>query len=83
MQAVAKALLTAVFTYGTHYGITKAYSNYCIPDGLWGFLQGTLTTGSPICATLFSSMSQSQTSYGTIIVTTLSSGIADILLNKN
>jgi hypothetical protein len=83
MQAIGKLLLTAFFTYGTHYGITKIYSTYCIPDGVWGFVQGSLTTGSPICSTIFNAMSHTQTSYGTIIVTTLSAAVANAIVDKN
>ena len=80
METIAKTALTAFFTYGAHYGITKAYSEYCIPDGVWGFIQGSLTTGSPICTSVFSAMSHTQVSYGTIILTTLSSAVANFLI---
>jgi len=80
MQAIAKIILTAALTYGTHYGITKAYSEYCIPDGLDGFLRGILTTGSPVCTVIFNAMSHTQASYGTILLTSLSSTIASLVL---
>ena len=80
MQALAKLVLTAALTYGTHYGITKVYSEYCIPDGLVGFLRGILTTGSPICTAVFNAMSHTQASYGTIVLTSLSSTIASLVL---
>lgn len=80
MQALAKIVLTAALTYGTHYGITKAYSEYCIPDGIEGFLRGMLTTGSPVCTAVFNAMSHTQASYGTILLTTLSSAVASLVL---
>ena len=80
METIAKTALTAFFTYSAHYGISKAYSEYCIPDGVWGFIQGSLTTGSPICSSVFSAMSHTQVSYGTVILTTLSSAIANALI---
>ena len=83
MQAIGKTILTAAITYTTHYGITKLYSVYCIPDGLAGFIQGALTTGSPVCAVLFTAMSHTQATYGTIILTSLSSAVANYVLESN
>jgi len=80
MQALVKTLLTAVLTYGTHYTITKAYSEVCIPNGLEGFLRGMLTTGSPVCSVLFNAMAHTHTSYGTIILTSISSAVAALMI---
>jgi len=80
MQALAKLSLTAILAYGTHYGITKAYSEFCVPDGLEGFLRGMLTTGSPVCTVVFNAMSHTQASYGTILLTSLSSTVASMVL---
>jgi hypothetical protein len=80
MQALAKLCLTAIFAYSTHYGITKAYSEFCVPDGIEGFLRGMLTTGSPVCTVVFNAMSHTQASYGTILLTSLSSTVASMVL---
>ena len=80
LQTLAKIVLTVFLTYGTHYGITKAYSEICIPNGLEGFLRGMLTTGSPVCTVVFNAMSHTQASYGTIVLTSLSSTIASLVL---
>ena len=82
MQAIGKTILTAAITYTTHYSITKLYSTYCIPDGIAGFIQGALTTGGPLCTVVFSAMSHTQATYGTIILTTLSGAIANYLVEK-
>jgi len=83
MQTIGKTVLTAAITYTTHYCITKLYSSYCIPDGFAGFIHGALTTGSPICSVVFSAMAHTQATYGTIILTTLSSAVANYLLDKD
>ena len=80
MQALLKIVLTAALTYGTHYGITKAYSEFCIPDGVEGFLRGMLTTGSPVCTVVFNAMSHTQASYGTILLTSLTSTVASLVI---
>ncbi len=59
----------------------------CVPDGFWGFFQGAITTGSPICNGLFTVMTQSQVSYNAIILTSLSylfvDGLQAILSSAN
>jgi hypothetical protein len=80
MQAVSKTLLTAVLTYAAHYGITKAYSSFCIPNGIEGFLYGMISTGSPVCTVVFNAMSHTQASYGTILLTSLTSTVASMVL---
>jgi len=80
METIGKTVLTAFFTYGAHYGITKIYSVYCIPDGPLGFFHGVLTTGSPVCTSVFSAMSHTHVTYGSIILTSLSRLIADLIV---
>ncbi len=72
MIPLVKTALAAVLAYSTHYGMTKFYTTYCLPDGFWGFVQGTTTTGSPLCSGAFAVMTQTQTAYSTILITSLS-----------
>ena len=64
---IGKTVATIVVTYTAHYASTKAYSSFCVPDGLWGYIQGLLTTGSPLCSATLTYASNSQNSYATII----------------
>jgi hypothetical protein len=72
MNSIFKTALAAGIAYTTHFGVVKVYNEVCVPDGFWGFFQGAITTGSPICNGLFTVMSQSQVSYNAIILTSLS-----------
>lgn len=63
-----KAAGSALIAYSTHYGVTKLYSNFCVPDGVWGFLQGALTTGSPVCQAGVQVLQHTQVSYSTLIL---------------
>jgi hypothetical protein len=72
MNSIFKTALAASIAYTTHFGVVKVYNEMCVPDGFWGFFQGAITTGSPICNGLFTVMSQSQVSYNAIILTSLS-----------
>jgi len=44
-----KAVASGLLAYSVHYVSVKAYDNFCVPDGLLGFVKGVLTTGSPVC----------------------------------
>jgi hypothetical protein len=68
MEAIAKGLLSAGIAYTVHYGAVKAYDNFCVPDGIWGFLQGMVTTGSPLCAAGVKVISNTEVSYSTLVL---------------
>lgn len=72
MNSIFKTGLAATIAYTTHFGVVKLYNEMCVPDGFWGFFQGAITTGSPICNGIFTVMTQSQVSYNAIILTSLS-----------
>jgi hypothetical protein len=74
---ILRTAVAALISYSTHYSITRVYTYFCIPDGFNGFLQGLVTTASPICATLLSVMSHSHITYSTLIVTSLAKILVD------
>ena len=76
-SAIGKALGSAFISYSTHYGMTKLYNAACVPDGVWGFLQGMVTSGSPVCQLGVQVISSTQVSYSSIIMM----GISRILLD--
>ncbi len=80
--ALYKTLLAAMMAYASHYGITKIYSEFCVPSGVWGFVQGIITAGSPVCSTAFSVMSNTHITYSTIILTSLSRLIIDACVDS-
>lgn len=71
---------TFLLTYTTHYGAAKVYTAICVPDGWLGFVQGMFTTGSPICSATLAYISNSQSSYASIITATISKSLMDTLL---
>lgn len=64
---LVKGLMTAVIAYTAHYGMVKLYSAACVPDGLWGYVQGLVTAGSPFCQAGVQIISSTQLTYGTVI----------------
>ena len=76
---LVRPFLTACVAYSSHYTVTKVYSSLCVPDGFWGFLQGSFTTGSPVCSGIFSTMSATQFTYNTLITYVISEILVDAL----
>ena len=76
---IAKTVGAALLTYSTHYASTKLYSGVCIPDGVWGYVQGFITTGSPLCSATLNYASSTQNSYGTIVTMSISRLLIELI----
>lgn len=79
MYAISRAVLSAVLTYVAHYGVTKLYSSFCVPDGVWGFFQGSIITGSPMCASALTVMTNTHSAYSTMVLAGLSRFVVDVV----
>lgn len=77
MEAIGKTLLSAVVVYSTHYGASKLYDYACVPDGIWGFIQGSFTAGSPICKATLDVVANTQSSYSSIILMSITRIVID------
>jgi hypothetical protein len=80
MEAILKTVGSAVLAYSTHYGMTKLYSNMCVPDGIWGYLGGMVSTGSPVCQAGVHIISNTQISYSSIIMMGASRILVDLIV---
>lgn len=80
MEAIAKTVLAGVVTYSAHYGSVKLYDQFCVPDGIWGFLQGFVTTGSPMCQVGVTMIKETQTSYSSFLLMGVSRILIDLVL---
>jgi hypothetical protein len=79
---VVKIVGSMFLTYGAHYGISKFYNEFCIPNGVYGFFQGLLNAGSPTCSVALKYMTISQDSYATMITMGISRMFLDVLIKK-
>jgi len=75
-----KSIASALLAYTIHYGATKLYSHLCIPDGMMGFLQGLITTGSPVCHIGLKIISGTELSYSTMLMMGVTRVIVDKLI---
>lgn len=79
MDVILKNVASAALAYTAHYASTKLYSYICVPDGFLGYLNGFITTGSPLCSTGVQIISSTQTSYSSMILMGISRAIVDII----
>jgi hypothetical protein len=79
MEAILKSGASALLAYTTHYGMAKLYNYGCVPDGVWGYLGGMLTTGSPICQAGVQILSNTQMSYSSMIMMGITRVIVDMV----
>ena len=77
MSLILNTSIAAIIAYSSHYTVTKLYTWLCIPDGIYGFIQGFLTTAGPVCGTLLHITSSSHVTYSTIILTSFARILAD------
>lgn len=80
MDHVVKIAGSLLLTYTSHYVAANVYTQLCVPGTLWGFLQGMVTTGSPVCTATLSYVSSSQASYSTILTVTVSRLLMDMII---
>jgi hypothetical protein len=72
-----KGIGSALISYTAHYATVKAYSEFCVPTGFQGFLQGLVSAGSPVCHLGVQAITATQLSYSTVIMM----GISRIFLD--
>ncbi len=79
MESVVKSILSFGMVYVAHYSSVKLYDNFCVPDGLWGFVSGLVTTGSPVCNVALKVAENTGTSYNTVLTVGLTRFILDLV----
>lgn len=77
MIAILKTVASAIIAYSAHYGMTKFYNHVCVPDGVWGYLSGMVSAGSPVCQAGVQVIAHTQVSYSSMIMM----GITRILID--
>jgi len=80
MDQIVKIAGSVLLTYTTHYVAANLYTQLCVPGSLWGFFQGMVTTGSPVCTATLTYVASSQASYSTILTMTVSRLFMDMLI---
>ena len=80
MEAISKAVLSALVAYSTHYGVAKVYNAVCVPDGFWGYISGLVSMGSPACQAGVQVITHTQVSYSSMIMMGITRVFIDMIL---
>jgi hypothetical protein len=79
MESITKSALSALIAYSTHYGVTKIYNKICIPDGIWGYIHGLITAGSPVCQAGVTIITNTQVTYSSMILMGITRVVVDMV----
>lgn len=74
MGVAAKAAgLALVANYGVHVGSGYVYSMVCLPQDLWDIARSVVTTASPVCSGLITTMQLTQNNFAVSLAALLAS----------
>lgn len=79
MNIIQTAGLTLTLNYGVHVAASWAYHEFCTPKSIWELTQSFVTTASPVCSFLLSTMQVTQHNYATVITTSLLTAVTGML----
>lgn len=65
--------------YAVHVGSSLAYGEVCVPDSLWGVVQSFVSTASPVCSLLLTTMTTTQNTYAVLLTTTVAAALSGAL----
>jgi len=61
------ALKVLGVSYGVHVLAATVHNAVCIPHSVWDIAQSLVSTASPVCSVLLSTMQVTQGNFGTIL----------------
>ena len=79
MEAILKTAASALLAYTTHYGMAKFYNYACVPDGFWGYINGMISTGSPVCQAGVQVLTHTQVSYSSMVMMGITRVLIDVV----
>jgi hypothetical protein len=79
LVAVKTAALALTINYGVHVSSSLAYGYLCVPQTMADIARSFVTTASPVCSFLLSTMQVTQSNFAMVITTTLAALAAGAL----
>ena len=79
MESIIKSVASVAMVYSAHYTSIKVYDNFCVPDGVWGYITGLITAGSPACNVALKVAENTGASYTTVLTVGLTRFILDLV----
>ena len=78
LEVILKNIAAGLLAYSSHYAATKFYNYACVPDSFVGYISGIITTGSPICQSVVQVISNTQVSYSSILLTSITRIVVEL-----
>jgi hypothetical protein len=76
---ILKNIAASILAYSTHYAAIKFYNYACVQDGFVGYINGIITTGSPVCQSVVQVISSTQVSYSSIILMSITRIVVEMV----
>lgn len=77
--AVKAVAVTLAMNYGVHIGSSLAFQSVCVPHSVWDLAQAVVSTASPVCGLLLSTMQMTQNNVAVALTTTAAALITGAL----
>lgn len=71
--------LSVLLNYSTHVITSHGYHMFCVPASVWDIVRSLVTTVSPTCSFLLSTMQMTQSNYAALVTTGVASAMAGLL----
>ena len=71
--------VTLAMNYGVHVGSSVAFQSLCVPHTIWDLAQSVVSTASPVCGFLLSTMQVTQNNFAVAITTTVAALVSGAL----
>jgi hypothetical protein len=77
--AVKAVGATLAMNYGVHIGSSLAFESVCVPHSIWDLAQSVVSTASPVCGFLLSTMQLTQNTFAVTVTTTVAALVSRAL----
>jgi hypothetical protein len=77
--AVKAVGATLAMNYGVHIGSSLVFESLCIPHSVWDLARSVVSTASPVCGMVLSTMQVTQNTFAITVTTTVAALIAGAL----
>lgn len=79
LVAVKTAALAIAVNYGVHVGSSFTFAKLCVPQTVWDIAGSFVTTASPVCSFLLTTMQVTQNNFALVVTTTLAALVSGAL----
>lgn len=77
--AVKAVAATLAMNYGVHIGSSLAFDAVCVPHSIWDIAYTVVSTASPVCSALLTTMQLTQNTVAVTLTTTVAALISKAL----